>query len=120
MTPCTPYCPGVSGFPELECTGCQSLFHTKCVGVPQVALTMLQSTWKCRVSRSKLILSQQRRYYKFTPTVTMCSFSSIFSLQACTQQTQEEINKAIEISNKAMARHLATKRSTPVQVIELD
>eukprot|EP00096_Caligus_rogercresseyi_P013985 TRINITY_DN6545_c0_g1_i1.p1 TRINITY_DN6545_c0_g1~~TRINITY_DN6545_c0_g1_i1.p1 ORF type:complete len:687 (-),score=217.80 TRINITY_DN6545_c0_g1_i1:327-2387(-) len=33
MSPCTPYCPGVTGFPEVECKGCQSLFHAQCVGL---------------------------------------------------------------------------------------
>ena len=50
MNPCTPYCPGVNGFPELECTGCQSLFHSKCVGISQTLLPRLMTTWKCRVS----------------------------------------------------------------------
>ena len=50
MNPCTPYCPGVNGFPELECTGCQSLFHSKCVGISPVLLPRLMPTWKCRVS----------------------------------------------------------------------
>ena len=50
MNPCTPYCPGVNGFPELECSGCQSLFHSKCVGISAVLVPRLMSTWKCRVS----------------------------------------------------------------------
>ncbi|XP_071743370.1 uncharacterized protein [Lepeophtheirus salmonis] len=33
INPCTPYCPGVTGFPEVECKGCQSLFHAQCVGL---------------------------------------------------------------------------------------
>ena len=44
--PCTPHCPGATGFPDLECTRCQSLFHTKCVGIDE----SLRSTFKCRVS----------------------------------------------------------------------
>ena len=50
LNPCTPYCPGVNGFPELECTGCQSLFHSKCVGISQALIPRLLTTWKCRVS----------------------------------------------------------------------
>lgn len=49
MTPCTPYCPGVSGFPELECQECQSLFHTKCVGIPQVALPKIKGSFRCKM-----------------------------------------------------------------------
>ena len=48
--PCTPHCPGASGFPDLECTRCQSLFHSKCVGVEETD----RSTFKCRVSHSSL------------------------------------------------------------------
>ena len=48
--PCTPHCPGASGFPDLECTRCQSLFHSKCVGVEETD----RSTFKCRVSQSSL------------------------------------------------------------------
>ena len=46
VEPCTPHCPGATGFPDLECTRCQSLFHTKCVGIDE----SLRSTFKCRVS----------------------------------------------------------------------
>jgi len=53
MNPCTPYCPGVNGFPELECTGCQSLFHSKCVGISQTLLPRLMATWKCRMCTSQ-------------------------------------------------------------------
>ena len=50
MEPCTPYCPGVSGFPDLECTRCQSLFHSQCVGINESLLSRIRSTFKCRVS----------------------------------------------------------------------
>ena len=52
--PCTPYCPGVSGFPDLECTHCQSLFHSKCVGIHQSVLERVRSTFRCRVSSRKI------------------------------------------------------------------
>ena len=35
FTPCSPFCPGVTGIPELECCSCHSLFHPVCVGIPQ-------------------------------------------------------------------------------------
>ena len=44
--PCTPHCPGATGFPDLECTKCQALFHSKCVGIDESK----RSTFKCRVS----------------------------------------------------------------------
>lgn len=47
--PCTPYCPGVTGFPDLECTRCQSLFHSKCVGISEAALNRIRSSFKCRI-----------------------------------------------------------------------
>jgi len=49
MEPCTPYCPGVSGFPDLECTRCQSLFHSQCVGINESLLSRIRSTFKCRI-----------------------------------------------------------------------
>jgi len=51
MAPCTPYCPGVTGFPELECRGCQSLFHGKCVGIPQTAINRIQGSWMCQMCK---------------------------------------------------------------------
>merc|ERR1719412_3506491 len=49
LQPCTPYCPGVSGFPDLECTHCQSLFHSKCVGIHQSVLERIRPTFRCRI-----------------------------------------------------------------------
>ena len=51
MTPCTPYCPGVTGFPELECRGCQSLFHGKCVGISTAVIERIQGSWMCRMCK---------------------------------------------------------------------
>ena len=51
LQPCTPYCPGELGFPDLECTHCGSLFHPKCVGVPEAAVNRIRSTFRCRVSQ---------------------------------------------------------------------
>jgi hypothetical protein len=55
MTPCTPYCPGVTGFPELECNGCQSLFHSKCVGIAPNLVGKLKRSFKCKVKLTKFI-----------------------------------------------------------------
>lgn len=49
MEPCTPYCPGVQGIPELECRSCQSLFHAKCVGINQMALNKVKENFRCRM-----------------------------------------------------------------------
>ncbi len=49
MAACTPYCPGVSGFPELECNGCQTLFHSKCVGISPNVVDKIKATFKCKV-----------------------------------------------------------------------
>jgi len=49
LQPCTPYCPGELGFPDLECTHCGSLFHPKCVGVPEAAVNRIRSTFRCRI-----------------------------------------------------------------------
>ena len=56
MEPCTPYCPGASGFPDLECTRCQSLFHSKCVGINESLLERIRPTFKCRVSHNTYLL----------------------------------------------------------------
>lgn len=47
-TPCSPFCPGVTGGPELECTQCHSLFHPKCVSIPTWRVVAIQSTFKCK------------------------------------------------------------------------
>ena len=57
VTPCTPYCPGVSGFPELECNGCQSLFHSKCAGIAPNRVAMIKRSFRCKV-RSRNSRSQ--------------------------------------------------------------
>merc|ERR1711988_190559 len=49
LQPCTPYCPGVCGFPDLECTHCQSLFHSKCVGIHQSVLERIRPTFRCQI-----------------------------------------------------------------------
>ena len=49
FTPCSPFCPGVSGIPELECTHCHSLFHPKCVSIPQWKVATIQNSFKCKV-----------------------------------------------------------------------
>ena len=49
FTPCSPFCPGVTGIPELECTQCHSLFHPKCVGIPSWQVASIQHTFKCKV-----------------------------------------------------------------------
>jgi len=56
--PCTPYCPGVSGFPDLECTRCQSLFHSKCVGINELLVDRIRSTFKCRICTPVPVLSR--------------------------------------------------------------
>jgi len=48
FTPCSPFCPGVSGIPELECTQCHSLFHPKCVNIQQWQVASIQNTFKCK------------------------------------------------------------------------
>jgi len=48
FTPCSPFCPGASGIPELECTHCHSLFHPKCVSIPAWQVNNIQATFKCR------------------------------------------------------------------------
>jgi len=48
FTPCSPFCPGVTGIPELECTQCHSLFHPKCVGIPSWQVASIQHTFKCK------------------------------------------------------------------------
>jgi len=48
FTPCSPFCPGVSGIPELECTQCHSLFHPKCVNIPQWQVANIQHSFKCK------------------------------------------------------------------------
>ena len=62
--PCTPYCPGVTGFPDLECTHCQSLFHSKCVGIHQVVLEKIRKTFRCRVSLIIIILISPQKVIK--------------------------------------------------------
>jgi len=48
FTPCSPFCPGVTGIPELECTQCHSLFHPKCVSIPGWQVASIQTTFKCK------------------------------------------------------------------------
>jgi len=48
FAPCSPFCPGVSGIPELECTQCHSLFHPKCVSIPQWKVASIQNSFKCK------------------------------------------------------------------------
>jgi len=60
LTPCTPYCPGVTGFPELECRGCQSLFHGKCVGISQSVIQRVQGTWMCRMCQQMSLPPSQQ------------------------------------------------------------
>jgi len=48
FTPCSPFCPGVTGIPELECTQCHSLFHPKCVNIPQWQVATIQNSFKCK------------------------------------------------------------------------
>lgn len=49
FTPCSPFCPGVTGIPELECGQCHSLFHPKCVGIPPWQVANIQGTFKCKI-----------------------------------------------------------------------
>ena len=55
FTPCSPFCPGVSGIPELECTQCHSLFHPKCVSIPQWKVATIQNSFKCKVGSLSFI-----------------------------------------------------------------
>merc|ERR1712130_78341 len=55
FTPCSPFCPGVTGIPELECTQCHSLFHPKCVNIPSWQVASIQNTFKCKVGVLKYI-----------------------------------------------------------------
>jgi len=48
FTPCSPFCPGVTGIPELECTQCHSLFHPKCVNIPAWQVASIQQTFRCK------------------------------------------------------------------------
>jgi len=48
FTPCSPFCPGVTGIPELECTQCHSLFHPKCVNIPSWQVANIQHSFKCK------------------------------------------------------------------------
>jgi len=48
FAPCSPFCPGVTGIPELECQVCHSLFHPKCVGIPPSQVDSLQDSFKCK------------------------------------------------------------------------
>ena len=56
FTPCSPFCPGVTGIPELECTQCHSLFHPKCVNIPAWQVASIQQTFKCKVRLAYLII----------------------------------------------------------------
>ena len=67
MTPCTPYCPGVTGFPELECRGCQSLFHGKCVGVSSAVIDRIQGTWMCRMCKQMSLPQTMQRHNAAPP-----------------------------------------------------
>ena len=60
VTPCTPYCPGVSGFPELECNGCQSLFHSKCAGIAPNRVAIIKHSFRCKVSMTQLDADKTR------------------------------------------------------------
>ena len=59
FAPCSPFCPGVTGIPELECTQCHSLFHPKCVSIPAWQVATIQATFKCKV-----IYLQESLYFK--------------------------------------------------------
>jgi len=48
FTPCSPFCPGASGIPELECTQCHSLFHPKCVSIPAWQVASIKNSFKCK------------------------------------------------------------------------
>jgi len=48
FAPCSPFCPGVTGIPELECTLCHSLFHPKCVSIPQWQVPNIQGKFRCK------------------------------------------------------------------------
>ena len=54
FTPCSPFCPGASGIPELECTQCHSLFHPKCVSIPAWQVASIKNSFKCKVRKSGL------------------------------------------------------------------
>ena len=56
FTPCSPFCPGVTGIPELECTQCHSLFHPKCVNIPAWQVASIQQTFRCKVRLAYLII----------------------------------------------------------------
>lgn len=53
FSPCSPFCPGVSGIPELECSVCHSLFHPKCVGIPNIMVTQIRDQFKCKGCRQR-------------------------------------------------------------------
>jgi len=53
FTPCSPFCPGVTGIPELECASCHSLFHPKCVGIPASRIAQIQGTFRCKACGSQ-------------------------------------------------------------------
>jgi len=48
FSPCSPFCPGVTGIPELECNSCHSLFHPVCVGIPQARIHQLSQSFRCK------------------------------------------------------------------------
>jgi len=48
FSPCSPFCPGVTGIPELECTQCHSLFHPKCVSIPQWQVPNIMGKFRCK------------------------------------------------------------------------
>jgi len=53
FSPCSPFCPGVSGIPELECCVCHSLFHPKCVGIPNIMVNQIRDQFKCKGCRQQ-------------------------------------------------------------------
>ncbi|XP_023340374.1 uncharacterized protein LOC111710503 [Eurytemora carolleeae] len=52
FSPCSPFCPGVTGIPELECSSCHSLFHPVCVGIPHNRIHLLASLFRCKACGS--------------------------------------------------------------------
>jgi len=53
FSPCSPFCPGASGVPELECKTCHTLFHPLCVGIDEEKVEQRRSSFKCGSCSSK-------------------------------------------------------------------
>jgi len=53
FSPCSPFCPGVTGIPELECSSCHSLFHPVCVGIPQSRIHQIQNAFRCKACSNR-------------------------------------------------------------------